>query len=54
MSCGPRTEMSLTPLFYTVEQANDLLEYSDISDDNVDVPEAFLQSQASDNVSDRN
>ena len=39
--------------FYTVEQANDLLEYSDISDDDVDVPEAFLQSQASDNVSDR-
>ena len=39
--------------FYTVEQANDLLEYSDISDDDVDVPEAFLQSQSSDNVSDR-
>ena len=38
--------------FYTVEQANDLLEYSDISEDDVDVPEAFLQSQASDNVSD--
>ena len=31
--------------FYTVEQANNLLEYSDISDDDVDVPEAFFKAK---------
>ena len=39
---------------YSAEQAYDLLEQSDISDDEVDVAEAFLQSQGNDNVSGEN
>ena len=39
---------------YSVEQAYDLLEHSDISDDEVDLSEAFSHSQNNDKISDEN
>ena len=39
---------------YSVEQAYDLLGHSDISDDEVDLPEAFSHGQNNDKISDEN